>query len=205
MAGQSSVLRLPCHGWYPRYTQFQMPVWMNVPNLFTLLRLILVPFVIAAILGGDHGRALLLFCCAAFTDVLDGAAARHLGLTTQMGAYLDPVADKCLLSGAFLALAVAGLVPRWFVVIVFGRDIYILFAVGFLLWLTTLRSFPPSVWGKVSTFVQVVTAVLLLARNWLSTPVLNALSSAMLWPCAAFTLWSGVHYTWRGVQLARAH
>jgi cardiolipin synthase (CMP-forming) len=205
MAGQSSVFRLPCHGWNPRYTQFQMPRWVNVPNLFTLLRLVLVPFVIGAILGGDHGRALLLFACAAVTDLLDGAAARHLGLTTQAGAYLDPVADKCLLSGVFLALAVAGLVPRWFVVIVFGRDLYILFAVGFLLWLTSLRSFPPSVWGKVSTFVQVVTAVLWMARDWLSTPVLNALSSAMLWPCAAFTVWSGLHYTWRGVQLARAH
>jgi cardiolipin synthase (CMP-forming) len=192
-------------GGNPRYTQFQMPRWVNVPNLFTLLRLVLVPFVIGAILAGEHGRALLLFAAAAFTDLLDGAAARHLGLTTQVGAYLDPVADKCLLSGVFLALALAGLVPCWFVVIVFGRDLYILFAVCFLLWLTSLRSFPPSVWGKVSTFVQVVTAVLWMARNWLSTPVLNALSSAMLWPCAVFTVWSGVHYTWRGVQLARAH
>jgi len=205
MAGQSSVFRLPCHGRNPRYTQFQMPRWVNVPNLFTLLRLILVPFVIGAILAGDYGRALLLFACAAVTDILDGTTARHLGLATQAGAYLDPVADKCLLSGVFLALAIAGLVPRWFVIIVFGRDLYILFAVGFLLCLTSLRSFPPSVWGKVSTFVQVVTVVLWMARNWLSTPVLNALSSAMLWPCAAFTVWSGVHYTWRGVQLARAH
>jgi cardiolipin synthase len=192
-------------GGNPRYTQIQMPRWVNLANLFTLLRLTLVPFVIWAILAGEHGRALFLFACAAVTDLLDGAAARHLGLTTQVGAYLDPIADKCLLSGVFLALALAGLVPHWFVFIVFGRDLYILFAVGFLLWLTSLRNFPPSVWGKVSTFVQVVTAVLWMARNWLSTPVLNALSSAMLWPCAVLTIWSGLHYTWRGVQLARAH
>jgi len=205
MAGQSSVFRLPCHGWNPRYTQLQMPRWVNVPNLFTALRLLLVPFIIGAILKGEHGRALFLFVCAALTDLLDGAAARYLHLTTQVGAYFDPIADKCLLSGVFLALAIAGLVPRWLVAIVFGRDLYILFAVGFLLWLTSLRKFPPSVWGKVSTFVQVVTAVMWMVRNWSSVPVLNAFSAAMLWPCAVFTIWSGVHYTWRGVQLARAH
>jgi len=182
-----------------------MPRWVNIPNLFTLLRLILVPFVVAAILTAEPGRALLLFVAAAVTDVADGAAARYLGRTTQAGAYLDPIADKCLLSGVFIALALAGIVPHWFVFIVFGRDLYILAGAGFLLWLTQVRKFPPSVWGKVSTFVQVLTAVLWMVRNWIPEPVLNALSSAMLWPCAAFTVWSGVHYTWRGVQSARAH
>jgi cardiolipin synthase (CMP-forming) len=182
-----------------------MPQWANVPNLFTALRLLLAPFVIEAILAGNHQRALVLFACAAITDIMDGAAARHFGLTTQTGAYLDPVADKCLLSGVFLALAAAGLIPLWFVAVIFGRDLYILCAVGFLLWLTTVRRFPPSVWGKASTFVQIVTATVWMARNVLRFPVLDTLSAAMLWPCAAFTVWSGIHYTWRGLQLARAH
>jgi len=182
-----------------------MPRWVNIPNLFTLLRLILVPFVIVAILDGNHGRALVLFVCAAATDVIDGATARHFDMTTRAGAYLDPIADKCLLSGVFLALAGARLVPRCFVAVIFGRDLYILFAAGFLLWLTPLRSFPPSVWGKATTFVQISTAVVWMARNVLPLPVLDALSSAILWPCVAFTLWSGIHYTWRGVHLARAH
>jgi cardiolipin synthase (CMP-forming) len=182
-----------------------MPRWVNIPNLFTLLRLILVPFVVEAILVGEHGRALLLFAGAALTDALDGAAARYLGRTTQAGAYLDPIADKFLLSGVFLALAVKDLIPRWLVWIVFGRDIYILAAVGLLLWFTSVRKFPPSVWGKVSTLFQVLTAVLWMIRNWVSEPVLNVFSSAMIWPCAFFTVWSGIHYTWRGVQMARAH
>jgi cardiolipin synthase len=181
-----------------------MPRWVNVANLLTLLRLLLVPFVIVAILDGDHVRALLLFAGAAVTDVLDGLAARRFGLATQAGLYLDPIADKCLLSGVFLALASARLVPRWLVAVIFGRDIYILCAAGFLLWLTPVRSFPPSVWGKASTFVQIVTAVICLTRNVLDLPVLDALSSAMLWLCTAFTIWSGLHYTWRGVHLARA-
>jgi len=182
-----------------------MPPWVNIPNSLTVLRLLLVPLVIRDIIDGNHLRALAVFAIAALTDLLDGASARRFRSTTPAGAYLDPIADKCLLSGAFLALAAAGLVPRWLVFVIFGRDIYILCAVGLLLWSTSLRRFPPSVWGKLSTFVQIVTAVVCMARNALPVPVLETLSSAMLWPCTAFTLWSGVHYTWKGVQLARAH
>ncbi len=182
-----------------------MPRWLNVANLFTLLRLLLVPFVIQAILAGRHAMAVALFAVAAFTDILDGAAARRLGTATQAGAYLDPIADKCLLSGVFLALAGAGMVPWWLVAVIFGRDVYILLAVGVLLLLTPVRGFPPSVWGKASTFVQILTAVAWLSRNVLEFRVLDALSWAMLWPCAAFTVWSAIHYTWRGLQVARAH
>ena len=182
-----------------------MPRWINVANLLTTLRLVLVPFVISAILDGNHLRALALFACAALTDGLDGLAARASGSTTRLGAYLDPIADKCLLSGVFLALAVARLVPRWLVALVFGRDLYILGAVAFLLVFTPVRRFPPSVWGKASTFVQVLTATVWLSRNVAANSVLEVLADAILWPCAAFTVWSGIHYTWRGLQLARAH
>ena len=182
-----------------------MPRWINVANLLTVLRLVLVPFVIFAILDRNHIRALVLFVCAAATDGLDGIAARTAGMITRVGAYLDPVADKCLLSGVFLALAMAGLVPRWLVAVIFGRDFYIVAAVAFLLCVTPVRQFPPSVWGKASTFVQVITATVWLARDAIGSELLDTVSSAMLWPCAGFTLWSGVHYTWRGVRLARAH
>jgi cardiolipin synthase len=182
-----------------------VPRWINIPNLFTLVRLILVPFVIQAIIAGHPFRAVALFAAAATTDLMDGAAARYLNTPTQAGAYLDPIADKCLLSGVFLALAIGHLVPWWLVGIIFGRDLYILLAVAVAMLLTPVRSFPPSVWGKASTFVQVATAVVLLSRNVLEFRVLDTLSSAMLWPCAAFTIWSGLHYTWRGVQIARAH
>ena len=182
-----------------------MPAWINLPNLFTLVRLMLVPFVIQSILDGRHFRALVLFAIAAFTDLLDGAAARRLGMTTPAGAYLDPVADKCLLSGVYLALASARIVPWWIVAVIFGRDLYILAAAGIILWMTPIRRFPPSVWGKVSTFVQIVTAVTWMARNVLDIGAVDALSAAMLWPCVGFTVWSGVHYTWRGIQIARVH
>src|SRR6266700_1002983 len=143
--------RLP----HSRYTHRQMPGWINIANLFTLLRLGLVPFVVAAILQGSHLLALGLFIAAGLTDAIDGALARGFGLATQSGAYLDPFADKCLLSGIFLALGSSGIIPWWFVTVVLGRDLYILIGVLGILALTKVRKFPPSVWGKASTFVQI--------------------------------------------------
>jgi cardiolipin synthase (CMP-forming) len=183
----------------------QMPRWFNLANFFTLLRLILVPFVVLDILSGRHTAALVLFGAAAVTDVLDGALARGYGLGTQAGAYLDPIADKCLLSGIFLALGASGMVPWWFVAIVFGRDLYILLAVVAVLGFTKVRKFPPSQLGKASTFVQILTAVVWMTRNIFEVRALVSLSAAMLWVCAAFAIGSGVHYTFRGIQVLRAH
>ena len=180
----------------PALHSFQMTRWLNAANLLTLLRLVLVPFVILAILDGRHILALALFAGAALTDVLDGAVARRFHLATPAGAWLDPVADKCLLSGVFLALAAAGTAPWWLVGIIFGRDFYMLAGAATVMSLTPVRKFPPSIWGKVSTFVQIVTAV-----AWMSGNV--GAARAMLWPCAALTIWSGIHYTWRTLQLLR--
>jgi phosphatidylglycerophosphate synthase len=81
----------------------------------------------------------------------------------------------------------------------------ILAAVGIFVLLTPIRRFPPSIWGKVSTFVQICTAVLWMARVIYGTRVLAQLSSAMLWPCVGFTIWSGLDYTWNGIRLLRKY
>ena len=154
---------------------------VNAANLLTLLRIVLVPFVILAILEDRHSLALALFAGAALTDILDGAVARRFRLATPAGAWLDPVADKCLLSGAFLALAAAGMMPWWLVGIVFGRDFYILAGAASVMLLTSVRKFPPSIWGKVSTFVQILTVVVSMAGY-------VGAARVMLWPCAAFTV-----------------
>src|ERR1039458_3373779 len=146
-----------------------MPRWLNFANSLTVLRLLLVPAILHAILTGQHRLALALFLLAAFTDIADGAAARRWGHATAAGAYLDPIADKCLMSGVYLALAAARLVPWWFVALVLGRDLYIL------------------------------------AGEAAPTPWLRFLASAMLWPTAAITLLSGVHYTWKGFLIVRKH
>ena len=175
-----------------------MPRWINAANLLTILRLVLVPFVVSAILDGRHFLALALFAGAAVTDLLDGAVARRFRLATPVGAWLDPVADKCLLSGVFLALACAGTVPWWLVFLIFGRDLYILAGAAIVMSLTPIRKFPPSIWGKASTLIQAVTAAAWMAGN-------VGQARAMLWLCVAFTVWSGIHYTWRTLQVARAH
>jgi cardiolipin synthase (CMP-forming) len=181
-----------------------MPKWVNLPNVFTLLRVVLTPFVIREILDGRHLLALELFAIAAFTDILDGAAARRLGVVTPTGAYFDPIADKCLLSGVFLALAAARIVPRWMVGIIFGRDLLILGGVGLVLLYTSVRRSPPTVWGKASTFVQILTAVTWMARDAVEIRILNAFATLMLWPCVCFTVWSGLDYVRRGIRIARA-
>lgn len=174
-----------------------MPDWVNVPNGITALRLALVPLVIAALAHGRYAPALEMFAVAAFTDVADGAAARRWGKVTKTGAYLDPIADKCLLSGVFLALALGGAAPWWLVAAIFGRDLYILLGAAAALRWTRMRRFPPSLWGKISTFVQIVTALSLIARGAFGGAAAQRMAAIMPWPCCALTLYSGVHYTWR--------
>lgn len=182
-----------------------MPRWLNLANLFTLARIALVPFILRAILESRHVAALELFFVASVTDVIDGFLARNCGQATPLGAYLDPIADKFLLSGLYLAFGATGAAPWWLVALVLGRDIYILLAVLFVMALTKVRKFPPSRWGKISTFVQIATVVTFLVENIWQIPIFQGIAAAMVWVCAAFTLWSGIHYTIRGTQTLREH
>lgn len=182
-----------------------MPPWLNLANLFTLLRLLLTPVVIVAIVEGRHRLALAIFFVSALTDVLDGWAARQRDASTAAGAYFDPIADKCLMSGVFVALAAAGMTPWWVVGVVLGRDLYIVLGAGILMAFTKIRKFPPSIWGKASTFVQIVTVTCWLTRDAFPAPALRAIGAGVLWPCVAATVWSGLHYTWRGIRMASAN
>jgi cardiolipin synthase (CMP-forming) len=174
----------------------------HVPNLLTGLRLVLVPFILIALLSGRYFPALALFAVAAVTDVLDGAAARRFGSTSAMGAYFDPIADKCLLTGIFLALAATSFVPWWLVVLIFGRDVLILGGALFVMRLTTERRFPPSVWGKLSTFVQICTVAFALGHAvFPASSAIAMLSSALVWPCAFFTSLSGIHYAFQASRI----
>src|ERR1017187_4232699 len=182
-----------------------MPRWLNFPNSLTVLRLLLVPFIFYAAPPGQHKLALALFLLAAFTDIADGAAARRWGQASPAGALLDPIADKCLMSGVYLALAAARLVPWWFVALILGRDLYILIGASLVMRFTTARAFPPSVWGEASTFVQICTVVVWMTRGAAPAPWPPALASTMLWPTAAITLWSGIDYTRKAFLIVRQH
>jgi cardiolipin synthase (CMP-forming) len=180
-----------------------MRTWLTLPNLVTLARLALAPVILWAILSHRAFDALVLFAVAAATDSIDGYLARHLGAASAAGAFLDPIADKVLLTGVYLALALEGTLPWWLAGAVFGRDFLILAAAAVALLATKLRAFPPSVWGKASTFFQILTAVSFMGRNAFASALLAAVSGALVWPTLALTAWSGVDYALRGARLLR--
>ena len=121
------------------------------PNLLTFLRLCLIPFLVIAVLEAHYRTALCLFIVAGLSDGLDGWAARVLKQQTQIGQYLDPVADKLLLSTLFLVLMHQGLVPRRVTVLVFSRDLGILIVAALLYISLGMRDFRPSIYGKTNT------------------------------------------------------
>lgn len=180
-----------------------MRAWLTLPNLFTLVRVVLAPVIVWAILTHRAFDALAVFAVAAVTDVIDGYLARHFGGTSAGGAMLDPIADKLLMTGVYLALSIEGSVPWWLTGVIFGRDLLILTASVVALLTTKLRAFPPSVWGKASTFLQILTAVAFLGRNAFGWPLLAKAAASLVWPAIALTVWSGVHYGWRGMRLLR--
>jgi cardiolipin synthase len=172
---------------------------LNLPNLFTFTRLVLAPFIASDILYSRYGRAIILLFIAGFTDVIDGYLARLLHVSTQAGAYFDPIADKILLSVIYISFGLAGAMPWWMVAVVFGRDVLILAMAGYGLLFTTLREFPPSVWGKISTLLQIAAALMVMgARAGIPAPVTLALYLMVFG-----TIVSGLHYVWRALLVLR--
>jgi len=174
----------------------------SFPNLLTLLRLSFIPFVVSSILDGRYLIALILFVLAGISDALDGVLARSLGQRTKLGEYLDPIADKLLLSTLFLVLAVSHAIPWRITVIVFSRDIIILVVCTLVYATTPLRDFSPTLLGKANTVAQItaVGATLLSeVRPWLWA---FGLKSVMLWTVFALTIVSALHYVYLlGVRL----
>jgi cardiolipin synthase len=168
----------------------------TAPNLLTLARICLAPFLVAAILENRFALGFILFVAAGLTDALDGTLARILKQRTVLGSYLDPVADKLLLSTLFLVLMHQGLIPARVTVMVFGRDVGILVVAALLYAAAGRREFTPSIFGKANTFAQIaaVAAVLLhqlTAANWVSVVRWVALDATMV-----LTVVSGFHYAW---------
>ena len=165
------------------------------PNLLTLTRICLAPFLVVAVLEGHFTAGLAIFIVAGLTDAFDGLLARLLKQRTALGQYLDPVADKLLLSTLFLVLTHRGLIPVRVTVLVFSRDLGIL-VVAAILYAVGRRDFKPSILGKTNTVAQIVAiATVLLAQvdgaQWICQLRLVALDATM-----ALTILSGLHYAW---------
>jgi cardiolipin synthase len=132
------------------------PRILTLPNLLTLLRLAFIPLILYLLWVDRVKWALILFVAAGVSDLLDGRLARWLGQKTLVGMYMDPIADKLLLSSSFLMLAITGQMPWLVTGVVLGRDLAIMVAVVVLVLATELREFAPSFLGKVNTAVQLV-------------------------------------------------
>jgi cardiolipin synthase len=180
-----------------------MPSPLNPANLLTLARVLMTPLVAASILEGAYGWALAWLTLAGITDGLDGLLARRFGWITRLGALLDPVADKALLVTAYVTLGAAGLIPAWLVWLVVARDLLILILAGVALLAGERSRLEPSGWGKLSTFVQILTGVTVIAARAADSALIGRWAAWLLPLAAATTALSGLHYAWRGYRTLR--
>jgi cardiolipin synthase (CMP-forming) len=169
----------------------------SAPNLLTMLRLLFIPFAVIAVLDNHYICALGIFILAGISDGLDGLLARLLKQKTVLGLYLDPIADKLLLSTMFLVLATMHKI-RWSVtVLVFSRDIIIVIVCTVLYATGVMRIFKPSWWGKANTVAQIATVPLVLLREIYSAHWIWVAKQVGIWATVVLTIFSGVHYVMR--------
>jgi cardiolipin synthase (CMP-forming) len=167
-----------------------------VPNLLTLMRLFIIPFLLIEILDGHYGIAFALFMLAGISDALDGLLARWLSQKTTLGQYLDPIADKLLLSSLFVVLTHVGLIPLYVTVLVFSRDVGILLISTLLFVTGTLRDFRPSVFGKLNTFVQIVALIAVLCQKLFVSSELVMFKDVLIRAIAILAPLSAAQYAW---------
>jgi cardiolipin synthase len=164
------------------------------PNQLTMLRLLFVPFATIAIVERRYHAALAILVIAGITDALDGLLARWLQQRTRLGQYLDPIADKLLLSTMFLVLSATGHIPWRITILVFTRDVGILLVAAVLYITTSIKEYPPSIFGKANTVAQVLTVLLVLLDAISMHPWVTQAKLAGFWLVAALTTLSALHY-----------
>lgn len=173
---------------------------LTLPNFLTLLRIIAIPVFLILLANGNHGAAFMLFLGAGVTDAVDGTLARMTDSRSDLGAVLDPMADKLLLVSSFLVLGYTGAIPVWLTALVILRDIIVVLGYGAVFiahheWMEVA----PSRLGKLSTFFQLFTvgfALMSVARPTLPLELVSALLQAV---AGAVTAASGIQYVYRGL------
>lgn len=177
----------------------------TVPNLLTLLRLVLVPFFLVASLRGMWGVAAALFVFAAVTDIFDGMIARRFNQRSRLGAILDPAADKTMMVCGYLFYTLSRnlpvvRIPGWLTFVVLIRDVVIVLFAYMLYTRIQVTRFPPSWAGKASTVLQAVTLAVTIAANAFA-PRLRLAAEILFRAVLVVTLYSGWDYLRRGERL----
>jgi len=174
------------------------------PNLLTLMRLFIIPFLVIAILDGHFRIAFALFLLAGASDALDGLLARMLSQRTMLGQYLDPIADKLLLSTLFVVLTHVSLIPRYVTVLVFSRDLGILLISTLLYATNTLRDFRPTILGKLNTLIQIIGVIVVMCERLYSSSSLILVRDGLLRVVAVLAPISAAQYTWTVIRRINA-
>ncbi len=172
---------------------------MSIPNWITLIRIVLIPWFAILLINGSFNQALWVFAGAAVTDGLDGLTARWFSQKTRLGSFLDPIADKMLLSTAYIALAVLKEIPVWLAVIVISRDVVILLGVSVLFLNQIDFEIKPTLYSKLTTIFQ-----LLLILNVLSSGYVHfgyGVREGLVLATLIFTVFSGLHYIYSGLKI----
>ena len=173
-------------------------------NQLTLLRMLLIPAFVILVVYGHLGWALVTFAVAGLTDALDGLIARRTGQKSNLGAWLDPMADKLLLLTTFVVLTLPGLglanrLPIWLTVLIFSRDVVIVLTVAVVNLAIGPRTFRPSVFGKAATATYIITAVVAMFFNYRGSA--SVVVDFFVWASLAITLVSSFHYIWHARQI----
>jgi cardiolipin synthase (CMP-forming) len=177
----------------------------TAPNQLTLLRMAFVPFIVIELVDGRYLGALILFIVAGISDGLDGLLARKLHQQTLLGQYLDPIADKLLLSTMFPVLSILHKIPWKYTVLVFSRDISILAASAVLFAIAGLRDFRPSIFGKANTFSQIAAIFFVMLLSVRRVNWIRIASLVFLHATFAFTIISALHYVFLVQHRLRSH
>ncbi len=180
-----------------------MQLQLTSANQLTILRMVMIPVFVLLIVYRYFTYGLLVFILAGVSDALDGLIARKLGQKTALGAFLDPMADKLLLTAAFIVLSFdsIGLVvrlPLWFTITAMSRDVVIVITVLLINLTSGRRVFLPTILGKLTTFTQLVTVLAALLGNHLGYPL--PYFRPLVGVALGFTVASGLHYLVRGMK-----
>ncbi len=174
---------------------------MGLANWLTVLRILLVPVFVTLLVYRKPGWALVVFALAALTDLLDGWVARTRGMASRLGAFLDPMADKLLLTASFVTLTYLKVLPFWISAVVITRDL-LLVTGALLVHMVGVRIYPRPTWaGKAATFFQILTVLSGLLARYFQLPLAP---KAIIWLAAIFTVLSGLQYIVRGMHFLNA-
>ncbi len=167
---------------------------MNIPNFITIGRVILVPVVFWLLISGQAKAAFFAFIIAGLSDAIDGYLAKRFGWVTELGTYLDPIADKLMIVSLFIALGIAGKLPSWLVIAVVSRDILIVIGVVLTWLMDNPAPIKPLVVSKANTVAQILLLATVLAAEGFTLD-LTLLREPLVWATGALTLLSLAAYT----------